>query len=280
MINGLAIWHYTKRTPLENVEFFSDNGFRSVSVNGPIMNEICSNETLLSELVSVIKTKNLVLNVHYSLPATHDSDAVSEFKETIDRYAICQKKYGIISVLSFDVPEAIRDDVLPYICYVLQYEEFSKVAVEDFGLTDSEKAQIETLKSNKRFGYLVDIGHMYIRLRGKTTKDLTMLRNHPEECSKTDSPGYNDFMRAFSAKEFPIFEIHLSDNDGESDSHYFFGEGNLDIKMIADVLHDINYDGLVTIESRPRFSWEEEYSSPETDEKILETLKEWERKTI
>lgn len=276
MINGLAIWHYTERPPIENMKFFSDNGFKSVSVNGQIMNEICSDKNLLLQLESVIKTKNLVLNVHYSLPATHDAGAVSEFEKTIDSFATCQKEYGLITVLSFDVPEAIRDNVLPYICYVLQYEEFSKVAVEDFGLNNQEKTQIEMLKSNKRFGYLIDIGHMYIRLCGKTEKDLTMLRNQPEECAKTDSPGYTDFMRAFSSKDFPVFEIHLSDNDGKSDSHHFFGDGNLDMKMIADVLRDINYDGPVTIESRPRFAWKKGYCPFGSDDRIIETLRKWE----
>lgn len=35
--------------------------------------------------------------------------------------------------------------------------QFGKIAVENFGLTEAERVQIELLKGCERFGYLIDI---------------------------------------------------------------------------------------------------------------------------
>ena len=273
MINGLAIWHYPHRTALENVIFFADKEFSSVSIHGAEMNELCKDEKMSAKLADVIQQRNLVLTVHHKFPATHSVKDVSNFEDSIDRMAKWQKEYKSLSVLSFDVPQQIRDNVIPYINYVLQYEQFSKVAVEDFGLTEDERKQIETLKDNKRFGYLVDVGHMYIRLIGECKREMTLFQNSEDECPKTKCPGYDDFMRAFSSKEFPIFEIHLHNNNGVDDLHYFLDDGTLDIQMIASVLSDIKYDGVLTIESAPGFMFECKY--PESDERILRSYEQW-----
>ncbi len=273
MKNGLAIWHYPHRTPVENVTFFADKGFQSVSILGTTMYELCLDEDASAALASTVKENNLVLTVHHTFPRILDEKDVKEFKDSIDYMAKWQEKYGLLSVLSFDVPPCVRSDIMPYIDYVLKYEKFPKVAVEDFGLTEHEREQIECLKGNKRFGYLIDVGHMYIRMRGENKRGLTLFNNQPHECPKTDKPGYEDFIRAFATKEFPIFEIHLHNNDGVDDLHYFFDDGTLDIGLIAKVLRDIKYDGILTIESAPGFKFECKY--PESDKRILETFEQW-----
>lgn len=209
------------------------------------------------------------------MPSTHAEEDVKEFEDFIDCIAGWQKKYGLVAVLSFDVPQHIRDNVMPYIEYVLKYEEFKKVAVEDFGLTKEEKEQIEHLKENKRFGFLVDIGHMYIRMRGKNTRGITIFENQADESIKTENPGYDDFMAALKTKEFPIFEIHLHNNDGVDDLHYFFDDGTLNISMICRVLKDLKYEAILTIESAPGFKFECKY--PESDERILKTFEYWKK---
>jgi sugar phosphate isomerase/epimerase len=55
--------------------------------------------------------------------------------------------------------------------------------------------------------------------------------------------------------------------------HYFLDDGTLDIKMIADVLKTIGFDGVLTIESAPGFVFPCAY--PESDERILQTYKIW-----
>lgn len=274
MINGLAAWHYPHRTLIENVAFFAEKGFSAVSLLGKRTVIACQDEDVAKELASVVKEKNIVLTVHFKLPDTHGSADVEEFKTAIDILADWQKKYGgLISVLSFDVPQDIRDNILPYVEYVLGYEEFKKVAVEDFGLTDDEKRQIEPLKNNERFGFLIDIGHMYIRLRGENKEGKTLFENRPSECEVKDKPEFDDFIQAFNSKEFPIFEIHLHNNDGVDDVHFFLDDGTLDVGMIADVLKAIEYDGILTLECAPGFKFECKY--PESDERILKNFEYW-----
>ena len=54
--------------------------------------------------------------------------------------AAWQKKYGALATYSFDVPQAIRDDIYPYLKIVMdEFEgEKTKIAIEDFGLNDNE----------------------------------------------------------------------------------------------------------------------------------------------
>ena len=275
MINGLAAWHYPHRTTVENVEFFAKNGFFAISILGGHMDSICRDITLSAELAKTVKNNNVILTVHHILPRSHSADDVAIFKDSVDVIAAWQKKYGLINVLSFDVPQNIRDNITPYVEYVLSYDKFLKVAVEDFGLNSAEKLQLELFKGNKRFGYLVDIGHLYIRIRGKNNGQVDIFKNQPQECLQTDTPGYTDFVKAIKSKEFPIFEIHIHNNDGVDDLHYFLNDGTLDIPMIAKVLKNVEYDGILTIESDPGFKFECKY--PESDKRILETLKYWEK---
>ena len=83
---------------------------------------------------------------------------------------------------------------------------------------------------------------------------------------------FEDFLKAFQSKEFPIFEIHLHNNDGVADEHGFLEKGTMDIRVIADVLKQIDYKGIVTIETVPRMHG---YHYPESDARILETYEFW-----
>ncbi len=272
MINGLAIWHYPTRNDLENVRFFAENGFGAVSMHGRAMAKVGMNEAFGEAFAAVIKEKGLVLTAHGKLPLNHSKEEFAIFKRDIDAIAAWQNKYGLLEVLSFDVAQEVRDNVMPYIAYVLQYEQFGKIALEDFGVTEAERAQLEPLKGDPRFGYLLDIGHMNIRIHGLNTEPINLFRNSPEECPQTANPGYREFLQAFRSKEFPVFEIHLHNNDGMGDLHQFLDVGTIDMQVIADILKEMNYEGIVTIETVPRLAG---YFYPEADEKILETFSYW-----
>ena len=272
MINGLAIWHYPTRNDLENVKFFADHGFNAVSMHGRAMAKVGMNETLGADFAAAIRENNMVLTAHSKLPLSHSEEEVAIFKRDVDAIAKWQKQYGLLEVLSFDVAQEVRDNVMPYIEYVLQYEQFGKIALEDFGVTADERAQIEPLKGNPRFGYLLDLGHMNIRIHGINTEPINLFRNSPSECPQTDKPGYNEFLQAFRSKEFPIFEIHLHNNDGVGDLHDFLERGTIDMQAIANILKEMNFKGVVTIETVPRLSG---YFYPEADDKIMETFAYW-----
>ena len=275
MKNGLAIWHYPHRSVLENVDYFAECGFESVSLHGKDMLALCEDKEAGNRLAELIKTKNLVLTAHHILPRSHSEENINLYKHFIDTVAVWQKEHGCLAVLSFDVPQAIRDNITPYIDYALNTVEESKIAVEDFGLNPTEKAQIEHLKGNCRFGYLLDIGHMYIRIRGKNQRGITLFSHSDDEGAINENPTTEDFLTAFKSKEFPIFEIHLHNNDGENDLHYFLEDGTLEIATVAKLIKKIGFDGVLTIESAPGFKFECKY--PESDIRINKTFDYWKK---
>lgn len=275
MKNGLATWHYPHRDILENVEYFAECGFESVSLHGAHMTYVCERKELAEKLAELIKRHNLILTVHHKMPIDHQEETVSAFKTSIDLFAAWEKKYNLLSVLSFDVPEKIRDNVKPYLDYTMENVEISKIALEDFGLNDKEKSQISHLKGNERFGYLVDIGHMYIRICGKVKEGLTLFGNSLQECAINENPTAADFLTALKSKDFPVFEIHLHNNDGKEDLHYFLEDGTLDMKMIADVVKNISFEGVVTIESAPGFKFKCEKA--DADQRVNNTFVYWKK---
>ncbi len=273
MINGLAIWHYPHRTMCENIEYFASCGYDAVSVIGGKFAHDVEDATQGAIIADTVSRAGVVLTVHAKLPDDHSEAKNAEFIRQVNAVANWQARYGLISIYSFDVPEAIRDNIAPYVDYVIATVPSVKVAVEDFGLNENERAQIEHLKSNSRFGYLIDIGHMFLRIRGENRSGYTLFTNSPDECAVNESPYYDDFMTAFKSKEFPIFEIHLHNNDGVSDLHLFLEDGPLDIAMIARVIRDIGFEGVLTVESAPGYHFE--CSGDDADIGIARTYQYW-----
>ena len=273
MKNGLAIWHYPHRDLIQNIKYFADCGYESLSVHGETMYSVAEDEGLSRELAEVLNKTKIILTVHSALPLDHSEISVSAFRKRIDAYGEWQRRYGLIKILSFDVLEAIRDNVSDYISYALDRIPSCAIAVEDFGLVADEVEQLERFRSNKRFGYLVDVGHMCLRLHGKNASGLRLFSNSPRECEAYSHPGFSHYLKAFHSKDFPIFEIHLHQNDGVEDIHQFLDNGVVDIEAIAQILKEINYEGIVTLECAPGYRFECKY--PESDRKIQESFDLW-----
>ena len=253
MVKSLSIDFYKHRSLVENIEYFAKHGFDGVSI---YINVLFENEAMLDDVAAAIKKSGLSLSLHGLLCASHSDTDVANFENTIEKIAAWQRKHGVISILSFDVPDAIRDNIKPYIDRVLDAVEGCLVAVEDFGLNETERAAIEHLKGNERFGYLLDVGHMFIRLCGKPERDLMLFKNSPDECEASEKPNFEHFMKAFLSKEFPIFELHLHNNDGHADMHRFLPDGRIDFGMIARLLRKIGFDGTITLEGAPGYTFE------------------------
>ena len=272
MKNGLAIWHYPHRTTAENIEFFAKNGFESLSLNGTGF--VIELKNSLGDIIAeAVGKSGIYLTVHYCMPHTHSDEHVAAFVEGLQLISEWQQKYGFIRILSFDVPQSIRDNVSGYIDTALSGIDNCLIALEDFGLTVEERAQIEYLKGNDRFGYLIDIGHMYMRLRGIDKHKATLFLNSADECLPSEKPGLSEFTKAFDSKEFSIFEIHLHNNNGEDDTHLFLEDGTLEIECIAELLKNREYDGVLTIESAPGYQFE--CAGADADNGILKTYSYW-----
>ena len=243
MYNGLAAWHYKHRTYCENADFFATNGFEAVSMLGLHMDRVVQDPEQAKELARIIREHKPILTVHHKLPASHSEDDVAAFHAAIDHFGAWQKEYGLIHILSFDVPGKIRGDLAKYVDYVLENVPNCSVGLEDYCLNESEKLDVFRFKSEPRFGHLVDIGHLHIRLTAAADASGCV-------------PVYEDYLAYFRGLEFPVWEMHLHNNNGKDDQHQFLPCGTLSIPDMAKLLTEINFDGVLTIESAPGYTFE------------------------
>ncbi len=119
----------------------------------------------------------------------------------------------------------------------------------------------------------MDIGHLYIRIRGQNPDGRAVFSNAPPECPVTDIPGDGELLHAFQSKIFPIFEVHLHSNDGVRDLHWFLQDGMVDTPMVARVLKKLNFHGIVTIESAPGYMFQ--CAGQDADDGIAKTIALW-----
>lgn len=267
---GLAIWHYQHRSLCENIDFFAKHGFDAVSGLGDEIAAACKEQKTAKELADHILANKLLFTVHHKLP--NKKYDIELFKNDIHALHNWQKKYGLIEILSFDVWERDEKISKKYIDYTVDLfsDTDTKIAVEDFGLNDDERNQIEHLKSNKKFGYLMDLGHLNIRLGGTPTEDSQWFRFSGESLPlKAGDRSQQAFYNAFLSKEFPIFEIHIHNNDGKTDWHNFLTDGIMDIDDICKVIKKVEFNGVLTIETAP--TWHK-CMGEEADRRILESL--------
>ncbi len=269
---SLADWHYPHRTILENVEYFLTQGYHVVGMLSFHMTAVL-NDGHGDALAEILTHHDGYITIHGKLPHTHAEEHVKDFQQEMDAYGAWQKKYNRVLHLTFDVRDNIRDNILPYVEYALTAVPNCKVGCEDFGLNERECTQLEPLRGNPRFGYLLDIGHMYIRLRGEDKTGYTLFTNSPMECPATKTPTKDDFVRAFRSKTFPVFEIHLHNNNGVDDQHLFLEDGTLDMHIVAETLKEVGFDGIITIESAPGFTFE--CRGEEADRRIAFTREYW-----
>ena len=276
MLQGLAIWHYPHRCMVDNIRYFAALGLDSVSVHGAQFVAAIADPATAEALAAAVAETGVVFTVHYALPRNHEPEAVAIFEAGIAVISAWQRVYGHIAVLSFDVPQPLRagKGIGSYVDAALEAVPDCRVAVEDFGLNESERAQISHLKGNGRFGYLVDIGHLFIRMRGENAGGKTLFTHAPDECPVNKAPDAAAFAAALVRKDLPIFEMHLHNNDGIHDLHWFLEEGEMDVPAFARALREVGFDGVLTVESAPGFKFE--CRGKDADEGIQRTLSYWE----
>ncbi len=253
MKTGLAIWHYPHRTGPENIRFFAARGYEAISQVGSQFIKDLEEPRVAAEYARAIRESGVTFTVHHCLPASHKEEKVAAFYRGIDAIARWQAETGLIEVLSFDVPRFIRPRIRPYVDYVVAHVRNTRIALEDFCLNPEECQEVAHLQGNPNFGILMDVGHLYIRIRGKNPDGRAVFSHSDLECPQADIPGEKDLLAAFRSKPFPIFEIHMHSNDGVRDLHWFLQEGMVDTPMVAGVLKKLGYSGIVTIESAPGY---------------------------
>lgn len=267
MKTGLAAWHYPHRKIHENVTYFLQSGFDYVSLNGPGVLAALNDPEAREALTRAVAEQPITL--HFPMPNSHKEEDVAVFRKGIDTVAAWQAETGAIDILSFDVYGGVRGNASPYVRYAME-RVGTRTAVEDYGLNDAELRDLASLEGEEKFGYLLDIGHMFIRFNGKNTSGATLFTQSALEANEATTEG---FVRTLRAKTFPVFEMHLHNNDGEHDTHRFLPDGALDMAAFAEALRTVGYDGYLTIESAPGYQFP--CYGAEADAGILRDLALW-----
>jgi len=155
----------------------------------------------------------------------------------------------------YDVPR-----MAPYLAELLSGTEGTdlRIGVEDFPLDqaglDYYRAGLEPLLGSERYGMLVDVGHLNMRLR-------------KWPCYEGASVG-----EYLARLPLPVWEVHLHDNNGERDEHGHLGLGNIDFGQVATGLKAIGFAGVSTIEIAPGFHGA---SPQESKPRSAESLRQW-----
>ena len=263
MYKGVNICHFPYRTGTENVYYFAERGYDSISQHGFFfLSDISEPETRIP-FTKALQDTGVVFSVHHLLPNKKSNYTPEVFAEHMKTFREWQDETGLLWNLSFDVYPDLRPHAST--CIKIALDAFrgtsTKISVEDYGLSPEEKADLECLRGEENFGFLVDIGHMNVRLCNTGKEWGHAALNQWGEAAPL-LPGDNSpeaFKNALKAKQFPIFEMHLHNNSGRGDEHRWLEEGNIDMQGLARVLKDLEFDGIVSMETVPDWSGTPEY---------------------
>ena len=233
---GIAIWNYSQegKRLSELVRDFADFGFDTISFLPRQITALDSSEA--NELSSFVKDRGLITTIHGGCYLRRkDIETIitvlgnSLYSITLDA-AMTSDSRGRF----YDGPTMAA--VLSEIKQCSEGTEM-RFAVEDFPLdtlaVDYYQEALSGFLSCPRFGILIDLGHMNMRIRQPGSfKGYT-----PEEY--------------MSRVPLQIIEVHIHDNTGERDSHGYLGFGNTDFEASARGLRDTGFAGISTIEVLP-----------------------------
>jgi len=255
MFKGVNICHFPYRTGAENVYFFAEKGFDSVSQHGFFFLSDISDPVTRAKFTQALQNTGMRFSVHHLLPNSRNNYTPEIFAKHMETFRGWQDETGLLWNLSFDVYPDIRPRASS--CIRIALDAFrgtdTKISVEDYGLSPEEKEDLEALRGEEAFGFLVDIGHMNVRLCNTGKKWGHAALEQWGEAYPLP-PGNNSpeaFRNALQAKDFPIYEIHLHNNSGCGDEHRWLEEGNIDMQGLARILKDLEFDGIVSMETVP-----------------------------
>ncbi len=251
-----AIWNYTEPDlpVLDVVREFADFGYDAISFSSlqfPRLHEEAEG------MAALIRERDLAVTVHCSFDVT-----LADVECALGWFGDALRAITFDPVMTFEPRGGFYDTtrMVPLLRDIVEMSEGTQlhVAIEDFPLDDSAvdfyRQDLEPLLECPRYGILIDVGHLNIRLTGG---------GHFEGMSVA---GYIEGL------PLPIAEVHLHDNNGQKDEHGHFGLGRIDFTEIAEALRSVGFDGVSTIEIAPSFHG----STPaESKPRAKESLERW-----
>lgn len=254
---AVAIWNFCEPQTklLDLIGEFADSGFDAISfLPKQILEMDAGTERALR---SLLDERDLPVTVHGNFDLT--ADEVEGLVVALDRRL---KVLTMDEAWKWDSRGQFHDtrrmvDLLKRIDGIGR-DTHLLFGVEDFPLdeecVDFCRTDLSEILDSPRYGTLIDIGHMNIRLA-------------------TD-----EYFRSMTPRDYvarvplPIIEIHVHDNPGDKDSHQAIGQGNIDFGAVAEGLKRVGFEGVSTIEVAPAL-----HGAPiqESKPRAVETLQQW-----
>jgi len=260
---GICIWNfYAETTTLpELVHEFADMGFDAASFTTAQLRTLPRDE--VQAAATAVRDRDVAVTLHGNFEID-----VTEVLGFVETFASSLLTVTCDAAMTTDSRGTFHDAarMAPFLGAILDATEGTevRVGVEDFPLDDAAldfyRADLEPLLASPRYGMLIDVGHMNMRLT---------------DVEYFDGVGVRDY---FANAPLPVVEVHLHDNDGHSDQHAYFGFGNIEFGEVAAALDEIGFDGVSTIEIAPGFfGMDREEAKPHARESLRRWRELWPR---
>ncbi len=238
MLYAISLWTFhEKGTTLPGlVASFADLGFTAMSLSPPPVFAVDPGEA--REAGAEMRQRQLPLTLHAGFKHTDQ-----EWDFLFDCFADRFSRITFDAAMVADARGRFYDakKMAARLADVARRTEGTAVrfGVEDFPL-DAEALRyyaddLAPVRSHPRFGMLVDLGHLNLRIR------------RSGHWQGQTPAAY------LQALPLPVIEVHVHDNDGTRDLHQPIGDGNADLSAMAEALRDLGFDGVSTIEIAPGF---------------------------
>jgi sugar phosphate isomerase/epimerase len=208
---------------------------------------------LKAQVISELASHSLVATVH----GPYDDINLSSFKESIRRGSLDIMKYCIDFAVDIESPIIVIHGGSCSIHQILRYED----AVQRFRASLLELAMyahdrgIRIGVENKQLGIDREIilypdEHFDIVQEYADYDVVAVIDTGHANTASINLPAYIRKMKPY------LWEVHLHDNDGSSDSHMALGEGSSDLKGVLRELKAIKFKGPVILELDTREDFE------------------------
>jgi sugar phosphate isomerase/epimerase len=250
-------WAYQEPdvTLAELIEQFHAFGFDGVSVGSEQFLELDAHEA--DSVAALLRERGLIVTVHsnFRLKPLGAQRLIECLGDSL--YSITFDAATVAGASGVEYDAARMSALLQEIIAISQGTQL-RVGVEDFPLDrsviDLHAEHLQPLLESPRYGMLLDVGHLNLRLRA-------------DRASPTSGVA-----ESVGRVPVPIVELHLHDNRGERDDHAHIGFGSVPFEQVAAGLRSIGFDGVSTFEITPRY-----HGSTPADSKprARESLNRW-----
>jgi len=243
---GIALWNLNAKNLAEKIARISDWGFNCVSFLGGYFED-----EFVEGIAKIIRDRKLKVTFHLSFFGKNKERALKDLRKRIARIRKILKdgrieknaKYICFDPAYFYSRETKEvtidyDTTIKALRWVDGKMKGMNFGVENWTLNSASEDMKRIKKGigKAKTGMLLDLGHLNIAKRKGIIKEKS-------------------YLEYFKALPFKIIEIHVHDNDGETDLHYPPGAGNTEYREIFKALKasgKTNKDTIVTFEIIPK----------------------------